>query len=163
EYPKYESIRGTYVEELRRFDEFLRAESIGPCSPNLCEATYVDHIFADERFLSRGDLGRLLVFWKESFETASLGHPEEAGCTLRWILRDGESDPIGRLYLSVQPAFRRSDERPMFVMESSARGKPLGPGLEGAVAFLDYAHEKLVECFLQITRQGMQQIWKEST
>lgn len=158
-YPSYKQIRSTFQQELERFDGFLQSAGLGPCSPNLCEVTYVDHVAVGDRPRHHGDLGGLLTVFDKTLSLPELGEPEEAGCALRFVLRR-EGEFVGRLYFKTQPAFRKADQKPIFAMELTARGKPFGPGLGGAIDFLDYGHERLFDSFLGLTRPGMHQIWQ---
>jgi hypothetical protein len=162
EYPSYERIREEFANELAEFDRFLEKERLGRCSPNLCVATYIDHMPIKQEDGTRGDIGRMLAFWEKGYSDPALGPPEEANCGLRWILtKPGTQEPIGRLYLKAQPALRKTDGKPILVMESLARGKPLGPGIQGALDFLDFAHDRLVASFMGVTREEMKVMWRK--
>src|SRR5260221_13180972 len=44
EYPRYEYVRQRFVAEFEAFQEFARAQDLGPVTPNSCEVTYVNHV-----------------------------------------------------------------------------------------------------------------------
>jgi hypothetical protein len=59
---------------------------------------------------------------------------------------DQHDHPIGRLHTDVQPALRATDNRPMYVMNLTARGM-YGTGFD----FFDVGRQWIVRSFEQIT------------
>jgi len=59
----------------------------------------------------------------------------------------------------MQPAFTVEDERPIYVLNMTARGAPLGDNLEGVLGFLDIGHEWVVRGFTAITSDVMHRVW----
>ena len=80
-----------------------------------------------------------------------------AGLLLRAPGPDGS--PVGRLIVNMQPAWGK-DQTPTYLMQVTARGYPLGPGSPGVTAFLDLAHDWIVEGFTAITTRSMHDIWE---
>jgi hypothetical protein len=70
-----------------------------------------------------------------------------------------QEEPVGRLHIAAEPAFRRSDSSPIVVLTLTARGRPLGVGLDGVLAFLDLGHEWIVRAFDSVTTSKMHRIW----
>ena len=50
--------------------------------------------------------------------------------------------------------------KPVWLMNLSARGIPLGPGVGGAFDFFDLAREWIVRGFADLTTRAMHRSWK---
>ncbi len=81
---------------------------------------------------------------------------EDVGLCTRYIVPDDSGEPIGRLHVLFQPAWKKADISPIFTMNLTARGKPLGEGVEGAFAFFDLGHRWIVKGFADLTTETMQ-------
>ncbi len=131
-YPRYEEhVRPRFAEDLATFVDFITENGLGTFAPNQCEVTYVNHIVAGTEALALED---------ERF-------------ALRYVLRDDSGDFLGRLHVAVEPAFRQQDDRPMLLATLTARGRPLGAGLEGVLGFLDLGRASIVRTFAALTTQ----------
>ena len=84
---------------------------------------------------------------------------EDAGLRLRFVIPNKEGEPIGRLHAALEPGYRTDDRRPMFVLELTARGAPLGEGITGVLAFLDLGREWVVRGFTSMTTPVMHKEW----
>ena len=49
---------------------------------------------------------------------------------------------------------------PIFVLNLTARGEPLGDGVNGAFAFLELARDWIVKGFDELTRPEMHRVWE---
>lgn len=164
EYPSYTKLRGRFEERLSEFAEFLAKEKLGPLDIDQCEITYVDHLPIGEGALpNAGDLGQVFVFWGKDYSDGGLGAPEQARCNLRFVMRDDQGKPLGRLHMNAEPSVSRLDGKRIFEVQTTARGAPIGAGSAGAMAFLDYAHDAVVKLFLHVTRPELQQTWGPTT
>lgn len=155
-YPSYDNIRAPFERDLRGFETFIREEGLGSLTPVQCEVTYVNHIAAGNLWMSHGQADRVFSNWKLAASGSFLPEPEDVNFNARYpIVVAGEF--AGRLHVSVQPAY--SGEDPLFVSTLTARGNPLGPGLDGALRFLDLGHEWIVQGFTDSTTPAMHQQW----
>jgi hypothetical protein len=75
------------------------------------------------------------------------------------MTRPGDTVPVGRLHSVTTPRYRVDTMEPVYVLEMVARGQPLGPGLDGAVALLDLGHEYIVRGFADLTTRRMHEVW----
>lgn len=159
-YPSYEEIKGPFQKDIQFVSDFFDANRIGKLKPTQCEVTYVNHIVAGEGWKTHGDVGRVMVNWKET-KHDFLPRVEDARLSWRYVIRD-EKRFVGRLHVSLQPAYRANEntETGIFVLTLTARGKPLGKGLDGALAFLDLGHEWIVRGFADLTTPEMHQVWQ---
>ena len=158
-YPRYEHIRSGFESELQQFSEFVAEEELGDFAPRQCEVTYVNHIAIGGNWQTHGDLGQVLTVFQAEFNDSFLETVEDAGLRLRFVIPNKEGEPIGRLHAALEPGYRTDDRRPMFVLELTARGAPLGEGITGVLAFLDLGREWVVRGFTSMTTPVMHKEW----
>jgi uncharacterized protein (TIGR04255 family) len=159
EYPRYESVKRRFEEELGTFCQFLAREDIGELVPNQCEVTYVNHIASGAGWERHGELGEVMTIWAARYSDTFLSEPEDVGLGFRYIIPGADGNPLGRLLVSVEPAYRAEDDRPIYVLVLTARGGSIGEGIEGALGFLDIGREWIVRGFTSVTSPRMHEIW----
>ncbi len=160
EYRRYGPIRDTFRGELDRFAAFVAGEQIGAVEPNQCELTYVNHIVSGQGWEKHGELGRILTLFEAEYTDNFLPDLEEARVSGTYVIPDSEGNPLGRLRFSIDSAYRRTDDKPIIVLNLVARGTPDGEGLDGVMKFLDIGHEWIVRGFAAITTPEMHAIWR---
>jgi len=158
EYRRYDSIRGPFARYFQHLSTFVEEESLGSIKPIQCEVTYINHIFPNEEWGDHGELLKIVRLWRDGDPTGFLPAPEQVQFTASYVI-PGEPDPRGRLHVAMQPAFTVEDERPIYVLNMTARGAPLGDNLEGVLGFLDIGHEWVVRGFTAITSDVMHRVW----
>ncbi len=159
EYPRYPSVKSRFLEELDAFRRFLASENLGDISPNQCEVTYVNHIRSGEVWRSHAELGRVVSLLSGAHSDEFLPSPQDIAARIRYVIPGQDGTPVGRLLVSLDPAFLSADDSPVYVMVLTARGKPLGEGIEGAVSFLDLGREWVVRGFTSLTSPEMHRVW----
>lgn len=159
-YPRYKHVRGEFAGELDRFRAFLQREKLGELRPNQCEVTYLNQITPSQAGGSIGELDKVITVFQPGYSDDFLSTPEEASLTARYVIPDAAGEPLGRLHVSVEPVHRASDDQPIFLMNLTARGRPVGESIEGALAFLDLGREWVVRGFASITMQSMHRTWR---
>lgn len=161
-YPSYDNIRGPFEGDLKLVEHFLEENQLGSLQPTQCEVTYVNHIILGNG-KTHADVSAILRNWHEPTREF-LPRVEDAKLAWRYEIRDGKSF-VGRLHISFQPAYRSSDGKAteLFLMTLTARGKPLGDGIGGALAFLDLGHEWIVRGFADLTTPEMHQVWQRQS
>jgi uncharacterized protein (TIGR04255 family) len=158
QYPRYETIRATFLEELRSFEAFLTKENLGELQPNQCEITYVNHINSGEVWQDHGQLDRVVTVWRQSYSDNFLKEPENVRFNTSYLIREPDGSHLGRLYVNLEPRF--DDKRkPILLMKLTARGGLLGEGLEGICGFFDKGREWVVRGFASITTEAMHRVW----
>lgn len=161
-YPRYNHIRQQFLDEFRNFEKFLGDEKLGEIVANQCEVTYINHIGSGSTWKKHAELGEVLAPWRSDYSHESLPECESIQLSCRYLIEiedGGERTPIGRLHVDLQPALRVSDNKPIFAMNLTARGKPLGEGIEGSMNFLDLGHERIVRGFTALTTERMHKEW----
>lgn len=159
EYPRYEFVRRRFEVELDTFRQFLAREHLGELVPNQCEVTYVNHITSGAGWEKHGELGEILTVWMTRYSDSFLSGPEDIGLRVRYIIPGPDGNPLGRLWVSIDPAYRTEDDRPIYVLMLTARGRPIGKGIEGALGFLDIGREWVVRGFTSVSTPKMHRIW----
>jgi uncharacterized protein (TIGR04255 family) len=148
-YPRYrKTIRPNFDRDYQTFKTFLEKNRLGSPSVNQCEITYVNQIVADGTWERFSDLEKIFTFWNPPGANPP-GDAEDLRMHTSFII-PGEGDkPIGRLHVDVQPAVRNKDNRPMYVMNLTARGQ-MGDGVD----FFDIGHDWIVQAFKNLTHKN---------
>jgi uncharacterized protein (TIGR04255 family) len=159
-YPRYEEhVRPRFAEDLATFVDFITENGLGTFAPNQCEVTYVNHIVAGEIWRRHIEVDRVFAGLTPRGASTEALALEDERFALRYVLRDDSGDFLGRLHVAVEPAFRQEDDRPMLLATLTARGRPLGAGLEGVLGFLDLGRASIVRTFAALTTPEMHREW----
>ena len=159
-YPRYERIRTSFRHELWEFQEFLTDEKLGKVAINQCEITYVNHIEPCEAWHEHGEIEGVLRAWTAQ-EHDFLPELEGGSIQQRFVIRSGSGGPLGRLHASLTPAWEAEGRSPILVLTLTARGSPLGQGIDGAFDFFDLGREWIVKGFSDLTTTDMHRVWRK--
>lgn len=159
-YPHFEQIRSLFGDVFEWFRTFIDQEGLGIIRPDQCEVTYIDHIAPDAVWQSHSEMSKVVPAWSPP-EDPEIGQLEEARVQARYLIPDERGRPLGRLAVTVAPAYRRVDGKPIFVMTTTARGRPDGDGIGGITRFFDRGHDSAVRAFYLMTSKAMHQAWGE--
>jgi hypothetical protein len=146
------------VREFAVFAKFVADQKLGDIAPNQCEVTYINQIQTCSVWQQHSQVGHVLNVMAPEFKDERLPTPEQFRFSAQFVIAE-VAQPIGRLHLDFHPAFRAADRQPIFAMNLTARGKPLGAGFEGALTFLDHARENIVRGFRTLTTSDMHKEW----
>jgi uncharacterized protein (TIGR04255 family) len=160
EYPRYEHVEELFSSKLELFRKFLVREKLGTLVPKQCEITYVNRMPAGEGWTNPGDLGRIVTVWAPSYSDTFLSQPEDARLSVRYAIRDGSSEPMGRLNISVEPRYSDTERRMVMLMVLNARGKPSSADKDGVLEFLRVGRKWIVRGFTSITTAEMHTVWR---
>jgi hypothetical protein len=131
---------------------------LGPTRISQCEITYVNHILGDDTWSGHGEADKIFGVVAKSGDF--LPPPEDVGMQLRYVIPGTSNEPAGRLHISIQPGWRKPDNASMYVLELTARGAPIGEGVDGARAFFDVGHDWIVRGFKDLTTSAMHRVWR---
>ena len=161
EYPRYESIREAFKEELQLFENFAADQRLEDVRANQCEVTYVNHIYpVNGVWENYNQVSKIINLVRAHNSQGFLSEPEELTVSANYLIQAPPgSAPRGRLRVTTRPGFQLKDNQPILVMELTARGQPLGEGLEGVLAFLDLGREWIVRGFASLTTTEMHNVW----
>lgn len=159
EYPRYDHIKKQFSKELTEFCKFLNKEKLGEFRPNQCEISYINHIEPSNIWNTHSQLGKVLTMWNPNSD-GFLSEPENIRVATQHVFTNDEGDPIGRLHISTQPAFSVSNNKPILVINITARGAPIERSSEGVLAFIDKGREMIVRGFTSATTPEMHKFWR---
>lgn len=157
EYPRYATIRARFAEELRTYEGFLSTVNVGGIVPTQCEVTYVNHFRRDAGW-DHADVASVVKVWNE-YPTEFLRNREDVRFQIRYAIRDDARRFLGRLHVSLQPAWLRENDERILIFTLTARGAPIGSGTDGCLRFMDIGHEWIVRGFADLTTDAMQKAW----
>lgn len=159
-YPHYEPIREKFRSEVAVLEAFLRDEKLGALAVNQCEVTYVNHVEPAGVWDRHGQLEKVFSMWSGLVNASFLPNPEDAGLRMRFVIPDGNGKPLGRLHVVVHPAWKKTDNSPILALNLTARGAPIGEGIEGAFAFFELGRRWIVKGFADLTTPEMHRVWE---
>lgn len=142
-YPRYGAIRHKFSDDYDVFVEFLKENGFEKPAINQCEVSYINHFISGEQWSGFRDADKIFNFWNM---TTDLGKPEDIAARFRFTIPDADGRPSGRLHVEIGPALRDFDNKPMYVMNLTARGQ-IGDG----VAFFEEGHRRIVDTFKNLT------------
>lgn len=160
-YPRFNTVKHSFEKELQVLKHFLAEHSLGEPEPIQCEVTYINHIFAGRTWQTHDELHKVFNLWaapKHEF----LPKPDDGRFLVRYVIHDGSGRFCGRLHISSQPAFVQigTAEKLLLATTLTARGRPLGEGLAGALEFLEVGHVWIVRGFADVTTRDIQDEWR---
>ena len=162
EYPRYERVKDSFKRDFDVFQRFLSDRSLGVPRINQCEVSYVNHIVAGEGWQTFADFDRIFSVWVTPRDWVAPddqvpGFAEDVQIQARFIIPSDEGKPAGRLHVGIQPAFRNTDSKPMYLLHLTARGQ-IGSGVE----FFDIGRRWIVKTFASLTSAQMHKIWRRT-
>jgi uncharacterized protein (TIGR04255 family) len=159
EYPRYETIIEDFKKYLSVFQKFLEEENLGSVNPERCELTYINHIPKGEGWESAIDVNNILRDFCWNPEARFLPPPVNVGAQAVFQLPDNK----GRLELNLHQAIRKSDKRPMFVLQNKATGLGEDKNMSAVWEWFNVAHEWIVYGFTDLTTESIQKdVWQRT-
>ena len=159
EYPRYPFVKEQFLRHLGELMEFVTDRELGAFGFKQCEVTYVNEIRAPGEDGGHAFVGDFLAL-QGSTNGEFLGGMESAEISYHYVMTEPDgADAVGRLHATASPRLRADSMEAVYLLQMVARGRPLGPGPDGAVAFLDLGHEYIVRGFADITTRRMHGIW----
>lgn len=157
-YPRYPAMRQMFADRYTDLRRFAEAERLGKPQITQLELTYINAVTVDPGDM--GKLGRILATW-QAVPGHHLGEPEQVRAEMSFQVKDlgaGNS----RLWVQVGPG-QRGAGIPATLLTLLIRGVATGEGLEGALTFLDDAHQHVVRSFAELTTAEMHANWRLRT
>jgi uncharacterized protein (TIGR04255 family) len=154
-YPRYPYVRRSFEDRLTDVQTFVAEAGLGSIAITQAEVTYINAIQPDEG--RQGRLEQVLRDWLPS-DVHHLGEPEQARAALVFVVPDLGRPPV-RMYVTAAPA-QGPDGQPVIFLTLTVRGAPAEEGVDGAVRFLDGAHDHVVRSFAELTPTTMHERWE---
>lgn len=159
-YQHYGETRAVFMDEAQKLKQLLQEWRLGELRTDQCEISYVNHIKLHDGSDPHRCLERIFTQGSRWLPAGFLPAPEFRASQMRFVMhQQGMDAPVGRLHVTLQPAWSRGDNSPLLVFTLMARGAPLGDDLEGAFGFFDLGHDWIVKGFDELTTSEMHQEW----
>lgn len=158
EYGRWPSRRQAFKSFFELLDRYLVGVGLGPLIPRQCEVTYINHVLPGAVWQDHNELHKILKL-VNSIDAGVILDPEQAQVRFNFAIPDETGEHIGRLHIAAVPAYLDMNKTPIYRLEFTARGAPIGEGLEGVLAFLDRGREAIVTTFAAVTSEGIQREW----
>ncbi len=157
-YPRYRTVINAFQTNFAIFQEFLKEEGLGSLNITQCELTYINHILKGEGWESAIDINDVLpdLDWR-SDNKRFLPDPRHLGWQASFALPEDK----GRLHVKLEQGLRKIDNRPVFILEISARGLGADKSLDAIWNWFELAHKWIVCGFTDLTGKKIQtSIWE---
>lgn len=143
---------------LRNFAGFIQEYDLGFVEPNQCEIGYINQIPVDSDQSPYRAMSELFGSLLPYPDVEELGQPDDSNLLIRYIIKDDDGRPIGRLIVSAEPA-RLLTGQMIIQLSLTARGAPDPADISGAVAFLHAGRRHIVRTFTAVTSPLLQTSW----
>jgi len=159
EYPHFETVSGRFRAIYQQFEAFVADAELGTIQPEFCEMTYVNQFRPKDADGGLPNVRDILRLWPEPFgqEWNVRADAVRFQADYRMLPVNGESP--GRLTASLNVANMQSIPSQVLQFELAARGRPLGDGFNGVIAFHERARENIVRYFAAVTTETAQNEW----
>jgi len=155
EYDRWMSRRSAFRAYFAKLTDYLSREGSGEPKVRQCEVTYINHIMPSPSWSSHADFSEVFSL---QLMTAKPYRPEQVTLQTQFGL-EHEGEFYGRLHVKVLPAFGLDGHSPIYVLELTARGAPIGDGVDGALTFLDRGRAAIDRAFVMLTTEKMHAEW----
>lgn len=157
-YPRYEGyMRAEFLKNLQLLDSFYQETGLGKLQPNQCEISYINHIDAS---CTHNNLSKTFTGWSDQYDLSNIADIEDIDLNIKHTIKNDAGEFLGRLNIKIMPAFKTTDDSPIFLMELTVRGRPLGGDIKDVINFMDLGREIIVRAFTKITTPEMHNIWE---
>ncbi len=155
EYPRYDSIRSSFLEEFGKFVQFLQNHDLPSLNFNQAELTYVNHIDAGQHAIQ--DVFRDYIIDPNYSDNLELEH---FSTKFQHLITE-EGQKIGRLYTSMDKGNLILDNSSIYRLNFTARSHPLDQSLEGMIKVMDKMRSTINSSFTAITTTNMHEDWNK--
>jgi uncharacterized protein (TIGR04255 family) len=168
-YPRYDDedseqapkqgLRSRFRRDMEQFVKFVHEQELGEFVPNQCEVTYVNHIPVSGE-LGAELLGDLFAPWRGAFSDDFLSPAESVEAAMHFVITDSTGSNVGRLHVEATPVRDQESGNDLTRLTLTARGMPMGTGVEGVLSFLDLGRRYVVKGFASVTTTSMHKKWR---
>lgn len=159
-YPRYEAIRGYLSDAWDRLSAVVASLGHDMPQPLLCEVLYVNHIGPLHGWRSVADTSSLVSLWNDTASRDFLPDKHHASFSLHMHLPDLPESKFG--WLNFDGFTADLDDAQMLIFNVISRGDPLSDDFEGALGFMDIAHEWAVRGFASVTTPRAHELWRRT-
>jgi uncharacterized protein (TIGR04255 family) len=157
-YPRYEHLAERFRSQFSKFRAFVEGHKLAELILNQCEVTYVNIIPVRDDELDPAQ--RIFRFWRH-VASDRLSELEDASFQIRFVFRDADGKPFSRLTAHAFPGVDQRQSK-VYQFGLTVRGKPSGPAADSVFDFFDFARDKIVCGFKDLTTPEMHAEWRIS-
>lgn len=161
-YPRYELVRERFANAWEKLTAFIKDEGLGDIEPNQCEVSYLNQIRSGRGWANHSEVTNVLVPWAGLSHAEALADLEGVRVAMKFRMKADNTtntEALGRLHVDFQPAYSAPNGSPVFVLNLTARGAPLGQHLDGTLNFFDLGRKYIVKGFAELTTPTMHNEW----
>lgn len=152
EYPSYTENSKKFLKEFEGFLGFCRQERLDDPKPNLCEVTYVNHIFPVDDESAVDLFGKVFAGLRWQVADQFLPNPEGATFNRAYVI--GEQK--GRLYAEASVAYQSKEQKEFVFLKLTGRVNHPSGDCGKVAESLQLAHDWVVNGFASITEIEIQ-------
>jgi len=154
-YPKFRAAFERFLHYWQKFTNFLRENGLSGPEVEICELTYLNHIYGPHWRFPR-DLSKFLVVSDLTPISKAVAEPDGVALAFGSPL----SQAPGRLDVTIRSGKRTADEVDVLVLELTARGQPVHLEDEEQMhRWYVQAHDAILLTFLSMTTEEAQVLW----
>ena len=166
EYPHYERVIKLFKERYETFLTFLSDNDIGTAEPLQYEMTYINHMPQSEGWETLNEFCKVFPDfpwleddpWKPG-KKRFLPNPHGRNLRLNFTF----PDESGRLHVIIRNGVRRTDNRPVLLLELTVRGIGTEKSVETMEDWFNVAHDWIVRGFADLCGTEMQDnVWRRT-
>lgn len=151
EYPRFPAVKLKFDELISKFEEFCIEQNLERPDFTHFEVTYVNHILAGRGWDESTPIGQ--IFPDLDWRTANRFLPIPD--SISWKAVFPLPNELGKLEISINKAYRRSDRFPVLLCQLSAKGRPTN-GENTIEDWIFTAREWIVRAFADLTDENTQ-------
>lgn len=153
EYPRFEEIYRSFIENYTRLSTFASDMQLGPIQPTEFELSYINHLVKGEGWDKLEDFSKIFKdFRLLPDDNRFLGIPSGISLNATYPLPNEQ----GTLNVKVTQGKRSIDSVDIYSFDLSVRGITLDLSESGIRAWFDLAHEWIVRGFTDLTTSEIQ-------
>ncbi len=151
-YPRFVSIRETFADAWSKLIETVQFAGFEPPQPAICEVQYINRIDEQHGWRSTLDTASLIAPWQGTMSDNFLPSNFPSSQKLIFPFTDRQ----GELLIHGWIPFPQQD---ILMLHLQARGEATAPTIDGALQFMDFAHEWIVRGFTSVTTPEAHKLW----
>ena len=163
EYPRYSQLRDAFARDWARLSDVLAELHLGVLQATQCEVSYVNHIEAGVPEGGYADPARVFTFLAPSVMHHGQADYEGVAFSSSGVAKSRGPDDEGilaRFFIELGSGSIARKNQLVYQLNLTVRGAPATRDLSGVLQFFDFAHERIVRGFCELTTPEMHKSWE---
>ena len=158
-YPGHPHSVEAFLRDFDLMSRFLSERGIGEIRPNQCAMSYNNRLVKGREWNRPEDLANVVTFLSNATSSRPEGNYVWEGVAIlrTCVIKNSNNEPMARCYVSLTAA---DDALSELDLRFVVRGAP-NQGRDGVVAFLEAAHDGIVDLFDSLTTPEMHRLWEK--